>query len=218
MNAGVYVDDLPDATSAPGDATPTYQKLLAPFTHAINTVSRAGQTALQIAASFLPPYILGEAITGRDVFNHKVPAWQQALDILGTLLPFMGEVGPAIKEAGPVEKALAGVFERHPPESFRCQQAAKEALAILKKVDPEAEIIRVKDASGVHHFFTRETKLEGDAIEMGTHFSKTGWHEYVRANGRHYDALTGAAGETPERYPLLWDSVHQIIKDTRPKR
>ena len=100
VNTGVYADDTAaDDWVFPGGSVPSQRQLYAPFLRQANGLAEDGKVGLQFAASLNPLYNAGEALTGRDAFNHKVPWWQQGLDILGTLLPVLGEVGPAIKEA-----------------------------------------------------------------------------------------------------------------------
>ncbi len=170
-----------------GDSLPTQQNLYAPFLREVNALAERGKQALQIAASTNPLYNIGEGYTGQDLYNHKVPAWQRALDIAGIVTDGAGDLskvvmsGSKAAEKIPAVSSLKRAFELiHSGQNARvATREEAEAVALFHSLEGYRNTSGVK-GEDVKKFledygykgayrWDEEVKSEGGIMRLANH-------------------------------------------------
>jgi hypothetical protein len=141
-----------------------------------------------------PPLVV-KAVS-REHYPEGIPVYN--FEVEGDHTYFIGTANGGAWVHNDCTKALAKIFQKYPAASLKCDKAAVKALEVLQPIYPDAQIVRVHAMDGAQFFFSHD----------GTRFAETGYHDFVYAGGKVYDALTGPAGATFEEYWKLWNSGH----------
>jgi hypothetical protein len=94
----------------------------------------------------------------------------------------------AVPWSPPDRLTVGGILQKHPPESGRCADAAREVLPIASAVDPQARARILRPTEGR---FVATKKAVG---------RKWRHHVSVNVTAHFVDAITGPDGTGQDRY------------------